>query len=168
MIGKFFAAPLAQLLAGICAALLITVGVLWWLLGNANERAAELDKALTETKTAYTTAMKAARDYAFANKTNIETHNRALKQRTDDATERNLADGRSRADRFIAANRVRCKTPQGDARTADLPGAGTTAESADGPGGNAELVAVKPADVRVCSDNSIRLRDARDWILQVR
>lgn len=86
----------------------------------------------------------------------------------DKAHEQALGDAMARADRYIAANRVLRQTAGGSASG----GACSSAEN-DGPGGSdrsgadAELVAVTAGDVRVCTVNTQRLLDARDWAVEL-
>jgi hypothetical protein len=73
-------------------------------------------------------------------------------------------DADSRSERFIAVNRVRaCAT--GPASQSDPAAQGNSAQGSDGAGQPAILVAVKPEDVNICTENTMRLQSAREWAL---
>lgn len=76
------------------------------------------------------------------------------------------------AERFIAANRVRCAPDRSAASAAVAPASSDSAGSGDGPGGTSELdevslVAVPDEDVRICTRNTNRLIAAREWGLEL-
>ena len=73
-----------------------------------------------------------------------------------------LAAASDRTERFIADNGVR-KACGSRAIVASAPAESAVAESGDGPGSAPDLVGVTPADVRLCTANSLRLKAVHDW-----
>ncbi len=73
-----------------------------------------------------------------------------------------LAAASDRTERFIADNGVR-KACGSRAIVASAPAESPVAKSGDGPGAASDLVAVTPADVRLCTTNSLRLKAVHDW-----
>lgn len=85
----------------------------------------------------------------------------------DTKHERELGDALTRADRYIAANRV-LRQAGGSAGGGTSAAAEADSASGDnGPGAVADLVAVTADDVRICTVNTKRLMDARDWALSL-
>lgn len=85
---------------------------------------------------------------------------------TDDGYQKARIDADSRAERFIAANRVRNACPRSTGGSDPLPGT-ASAPGIDGPGGITvvDAVTVPADDVRICTRNTGRLDAARDWAL---
>ena len=83
---------------------------------------------------------------------------------TDHDYQKARIDADSRAERFISANRVRNACPRSASGSDPMPGT-ASAPGIDGAGEAPELVAVAPDDVRICTDNTLRLDAAREWAL---
>jgi len=86
--------------------------------------------------------------------------------------DRNEAETRNAAldaaDRYIAANRVRCPTPASSSGGTVAAAQGGSAEGVIGSGAGAVMddrVAVTADDIRICTANTTRLIAARDWAL---
>ena len=91
-----------------------------------------------------------------------EAKSAAIAKETDDAHEKQLALANDRTERWITANRVHKDCASRTSATSS--GAeGPVAESGDATSGQAELVAVPAADVRICTVNTLRLEAVRDW-----
>lgn len=73
-----------------------------------------------------------------------------------------LAAASDRTERFIAGNGVR-KACGSRTIVASAPTESATPPRSDGPGSASDLVAVTPADVRLCTANSLRLKAVHDW-----
>lgn len=114
------------------------------------------------------TAMATARANALDAKLKREQEDEHRRKEADDALAVQLADGRRRADDHARTHGVRRgaggpgNDPGGD-RAADLPAPAFAAAFDHGPGDPAELVAITPADLNTCTDNSLRLRNAHGW-----
>lgn len=134
--------------------------------GLEDERDAEI-AAHQRTKADYREAQRIAAIKALEQRKRFEDEYRRLAEDADN----DLAEARitalSAADRFIAANRVRCAGtgvagPSGGTDTAPGDsGAGLPA----GSGGTPELVATPARDIRICTDNTLELERARSWAL---
>lgn len=80
----------------------------------------------------------------------------------DNAHEIEMAAAADRTERFIAAGGVH-KACGNRASVASAPTESAVAESGNGQGLPSDLVAVTPADVRLCTANSLRLKAVHDW-----
>lgn len=78
-----------------------------------------------------------------------------------------LGDARSALDRYIAANRVRPKAVGGASGGTIAITESGGAESADRSGRIADMVAVTPDDLRICTVNTERLVAARAWATEL-
>jgi hypothetical protein len=115
-------------------------------------------------------AQQLALERAQAAKLKAEADYRNLAERIDDDAEQARAGALDDAERFIAANRVRCQA-------AGRAGSGTVAAASDhsagdgqGSGQASELddaVAVKADDVRICTANTLQAEAARAWALEL-
>lgn len=118
-------------------------------------------------RAAYEQAQKDAEAKALAAKEAAEGHYRQIAERADHDHQTELADANARAERYIAANRVRrhgAASPSGGpSATPQDNGAG----GGNGPGEPPELVAVTEDDVRICTENTTRLEAVRDWALEL-
>lgn len=120
-------------------------------------------------------AQHAAGELARAQKAAEEETYRAIAKGVDDAFEDGIGAELAAAARYAAANRVRCapagSPPGGAAAAAGSDGAGSPAGAGrapeldaagglvDGPG----LVAVPESDLRICTENTLRLEAAQAW-----
>lgn len=158
---------LTKLLAPVSAKIIAALGVLTLLSLSVasceHRRANRLSVALETTKVAYRTAQASAEAYAKANKARVETANLKRKERSDEALFTARTADRARTDQFIAANRVRCQAAEGPRGNADLPPTPTAAEVDHRPSGVAELAAVAPKDLHICTVNSRRVQNAHEW-----
>lgn len=134
--------------SGLVIALLLTRGTLAEVKG---ERDAE-KAAHAETIANYRLAQEAAKALAERHRRDLEDLSRRNADEAEDRYAAGLADARTRADQFIAANRVR----QVQCAGSPASGAATTAQG-ERPGVPApmsaapELVGVTPEDVRACA-----------------
>ena len=104
-------------------------------------------------------------------KAKAEADYRNLAERIDDETEQARESAMDAAERFIAANRVRCEAT-GRAAGGPAPAAEDRgARDGDAAGGAPELdegfVAVEAADVRICTANTLQAEAAREWALEM-
>jgi len=137
---------------------------LWAGKDKANDRADRYSATIKAERAAYVQAQDEAKARAVAA---VKAQEARYKEQADNADrnhEQALSDANSALDRYIAANRVR------RTGTADRASGGTvasaqggSAESFDGPGEAAFMVAVSPDDLRICTVNTERLIAARDW-----
>ena len=91
-----------------------------------------------------------------------------LAMETDNAEREARADAMGVAERFIAANRVRCEAGAsvgGEASGANPTPNGDNSGSVAGGSSTPQLVATKADDIRICTTNTIRLEAARSWAL---
>lgn len=162
----------ALALAGITLALLVQVHGLPLLGGGlkanlASERAAHL-----ETQRRYALAQVEAAEKARTYRLAEEARYRMKAERTDTDHAKDLETALAAARRHAAANR--CAPlglrPEGSPTVSPPGRAGTgaedhRAESGDGSGGTAQLVAVTEDDLRICTVNTKRLQAVREWSL---
>lgn len=100
-------------------------------------------------------------------------HQEALYQQkakeADDAYHSSLASADARAAAYIAAHRIDRVRPGGasSAGATASPAQSAGTQGGDGPGAAADLVAVTPADIEVCTINTKRLQAVRDWALSL-
>ena len=87
----------------------------------------------------------------------------------DDAYQIKLVDADLRARTYIAAHRVERLRADGASGAGTAP-AGTEslpAESGNRSGAAADMVAVTPSDIEVCTTNTRRLQSVRDWAVSL-
>lgn len=109
---------------------------------------------------------------------------RDIAERIDDNAQDSLGSAMDAADRFIAAGGMRAEatghparcpaSPAGNHRAEDTEGTGSPAQLdapdlGEGPAaGRAEgLVLVSPADIRICTENTVKAEAGRDLALQL-
>ena len=124
---------------------------------------AERDEARATVKT-----MIAERNKAIAESGRIAKANTDATEKADSDVTENLAQGRSDADRFIAAGGVR-RCP---AARADTPAPGQSAGIDAGAGAvpvmdDLPVVTVLPEDVRICTENTVKARAWQAWGLSI-
>lgn len=146
-----------------CIALLALSAMLWRGNIKANARA---DRAEAATTQCITAGRQAQANQIALNKA-AEAKSAAIAKDQDNEHEKQLALANDRTDSFIRANRVRPHGGSG-ASKAGAGAEGTVAESGDGQGLPSELVAVPAADVRLCTENTLRLEAVRDWGVALR
>jgi ElaB/YqjD/DUF883 family membrane-anchored ribosome-binding protein len=144
---------------------------LGWLLmftvpGLKSEAEAE-KRAHQVTKQNYTTAMAQAEKRFAEAWSNWEERYRDMATETDNAERDARIEMLGFAERHIANNRVRCEVgaslggPASGATGAATSGGGS--EGVERPDQVSELVAVRPDDVRICTENTSRLKAAQEW-----
>jgi hypothetical protein len=112
--------------------------------------------------------MEVARQAAVAESLRLAALNAQATRKADSDVTENLAQGRSDADRFIAAGGVR-RCP---AARADTPAQGGSAAVDAGAGAvpvmdDLPVVTVLPEDVRICTENTVKARAWREWGLAI-
>lgn len=143
-------------------AIALALALAWGYWGH--HKAGKLAKVLASTEQAYRNAQADAAKAQIAANLAAEARYKALSEKTDYGYQKALEGALSRSERFIAANRVRA-CPTGPASRPDPTAQGDGAQGADGGSEPAILVAVKPEDVNICTENTTRLQSARDWAL---
>ena len=143
------------------AALIASLCLAGWLWRGKQSALAERDAARDETAKAITAGQQAL---AAQIKLHDETKAAyaAKAKEADREHEIELAAASDRTERFIAGNRVR-QACGSRASVASAPAEGAVAQSGDGQGLSSELVGVTPADVRLCTANSLRLKAVNEW-----
>jgi hypothetical protein len=115
-------------------------------------------------------AQVTARERLVAAKLKAEADYRNLAERIDDEAEEVRAGALDDAERFIAANRVRCQAAgRGSSGAVAAADNRDTGDSQAVPGA-AELdgtVAVPAADIRACTVNTLQAEAARAWALEL-
>lgn len=117
---------------------------------------AEIERKTVETTAKWKQAIE-AKEQDYRNKA----------QEADDNAEEALSGAMAAAERHIANNRVQCPANRGGVNGPAASASGGSAGGGDGPGRDAELVAVTPDDIRICTTNSVRLQAVRDWALSL-
>jgi type II secretory pathway pseudopilin PulG len=145
-------------------AVLLAVALAWGWLGWRGKDKAE--KVLRSTEVAWRQAQADAAKAQIAANLAAEARYKAQAEKTDYGYQKALQGANSRSERFIAANRVRA-CPTGSPGRSDPAAQGDGAQGADGAGESAILVAVKPEDVNICTENTTRLQAAREWALEL-
>ena len=164
----------ALALAAIVLALLVQVHGLPIIGGGLKADLAAERTAHLETQRRYALAQVEAAEKARAYRLSEEARYRALATKADTEHASNLETALAAARRH--ADTHRC-APVGlrpeiapAVGSSGGPGTGTEdhrAESGDGPGGDAQLVAVTADDLRICTVNTTRLQAVRDWALAI-
>lgn len=142
---------------------------------GARPKAERLQRDLDNVKAAQAFALEQAQ----AAKLRAELRYMNLAERIELDAQEDRKSALADAERYIAGNRVRCQaagsagsgapSAAGDHGAALGDGAGATAKL-DGPGGDLphpDMVAVLAQDVRICTDNTVRLEAARAWALEL-
>lgn len=113
-------------------------------------------------------AQKQAAAAAQAAKERAEREYRELAERIDDDAEKARTGAMADAERFIAANRVRCQAAGGAGRGTPAASPGDGSGNGQGPGQASELdVAVTADDVRICTTNTLQAEAARAWAIEL-
>lgn len=157
-------------LAGIALALLVQVHGLPIIGGGLKAELAAERAAHLETQRRYALAQIEAAQKARAYRLAEEARYRAKAERTDTEHAKDLETALAAARRYATANRrapVGLR-PEGAPAVSPSGRAGTgaenhRAESGDGSGGAAQLVAVTEDDLRICTVNTTRLQSVREW-----
>jgi hypothetical protein len=142
------------------AGLLVALLIAGWQWRDKREALSDL----AAEKTSHALTIKAGKD-AYAAQVALHAKDlaafKAAKKDTDDAHKPKLAAALDRTDRYSADNSLR----KACARfiPARPPSESPIAESSDGPGIPADMVAVTAEDVRVCTVNTVRLQSVREW-----
>jgi hypothetical protein len=150
-----------------CIALLLFGGWEWRGKHAAEARLGACESGRKADRLSYTQAQQEALRRALAAKAAQEAHYKELANETDRKAAVAAVDANARAAEYVRAHRVRDKAAPGSSSGPAASPNGGGAQGADGPGGEAELVTVTPADVQVCTDNTTRLQAARDWALSL-
>jgi type II secretory pathway pseudopilin PulG len=140
----------------------MVLALLWGWIGHHN--AAKYKRVLASTEQAYRNAQEDAKAAQIAANLAAEARYRSKANETDSDYRKALDGANSRSERFISANRVRA-CPTGQASRSDSAAQGNSAQGADGAGEPAVMVAVKPEDINICTENTTRLQAAREWAL---
>lgn len=179
-IAWFLKLGLGQRLASLASwavpiALILAAGAALWARGeHFRAEAAEATGAKEKAEGALVAqqeAYRAAAAKAVAQQTErartIEAEQAKLKEQADNAYIEGLEDGRSRADRYAAANRcVRPESGGADPGGADAGGMSRASPAPGKPAGtgaDADLVAISRADFDRCTAAAVRLDNAFDW-----
>lgn len=123
--------------------------------------------AHSETKANVRRAAAEAETKALKAKADAEANYRKQAEEADREHQAELAGANARAERYIAANRVRVQAASSAAGGPPAAPGGSGAQGADRSGEAPELVTVTPDDVRVCTENTVRLEEAREWALRL-
>lgn len=150
-----------------CLGMLLLLGVQTWRMDSWRDQAVAEATAHKLTKANYKKAQaesEAKHRKAIADQ---EKKYRDDARKADLHARETLAAAATRADAYIARNRVRPEAAAGPASRPAPPAEGGSAPSDNRPGGEAELVVVKAEDVRICTRNTGRLEEARNWGLGI-
>lgn len=111
-------------------------------------------------RAAYVTAQAAATKRAIDEKRTTEARHEQARKESDNALAVARADARRRLADWMRTHAA----DQGHSGRANLPGTAQSAASDHGPGADAFVVGSD--DLAICTDNSVRLKAARDWALR--
>lgn len=162
-----FLSPLVARLIGAGLIVLLVAGL--WLRGEHYQGRYEGERtAHALTKANVARAQDQALAAAVAARNQAEARYRALAEQRDYDHAKTLTIARSATDRFITGNRcVRPESPSGaSGRTATAAPSGRAVVPA-GTGPAAELVAVDADDIAICTENTVRLEQVREWALSL-
>lgn len=143
------------------AAIIALLALSAWQYRGKRAAFTERDAARAQTAACITAGKQAQAAQIALNKA-AEAKSAAIAKETDIAHSKDLAGANAAADRYIAANRVRPHGGSG-ASKASAGAEDAVAEGGNGTGPEADLVAVTPADVMICTANTVRLQAVRDW-----
>lgn len=122
------------------------------------------EKALRASdKSAYVAAQEIARQKAEQAKAAIEADYQAKADQKDKEYANEMDSARAAADRYVVSHRMQPQATQGSAGSTVAASKGVSPEGAVGPGAQADMVAVTPDDVQICTENTMRLQSAHDW-----
>lgn len=148
--------------AGRMLAIMLVIALVWGTVERSGKHKAQ--RVLASTVIAWKAAEREATAAQIAANSAQQERWAQQAKETDDGYQKARIDADSRAERFIAANRVRRDCPRGTGSGDPLQGPGA-ATGVDAAGSTSELVAVAPDDVQICTDNTLRLDAARNWAL---
>ncbi len=133
---------------------------------GAGPKAERLQRTIDEIDRAQDDALAAAE----LAKARAEADYRNLAERIDDEALEAHADARTDAERYIAANRVRCPTDRGTGGgTTTAPGdsgAGSSTGAGSAPVMDAGVL-VSEEDIFICTVNTVQAEEAREWALEL-
>lgn len=139
---------------------IIALALLAW---HFHGRATANAEAMREQAASFRAAQAEANRRAVEQKRRIEAQYQDLAERAERDHNAEIADARAAAARYIAANRVRAETAQGDggrsAASADSDAAGVRA------GLPTAGVVVSEGDVQACTDATAYALALREWVL---
>lgn len=124
-----------------------------------------------QTQQDYATAQMVAAQAAQDQRAAFETRYKGLASYADSQFAAGRASALAAADRYIADHRLPVRPSASDqaaggpAGRSLAPAPDHSASGGDGPGAGAELVAVTPQDIQICTTNTARLIEARGWAL---
>lgn len=156
-----FSALTSRIFGGLALVLLLALGVQT---ARLNIRTGQRDdyKLANETmKKAYAAAEATASAKAIAAKLGAEAGYRVKAEKTDAEYQTALARAQRASDAY--AERMRAQVAGSAPRGATAPADGRGPTSPDGPGADAELVAVTRDDFDILVENSVRLEAAHNW-----
>jgi len=144
-------------------AIMLALAVLWAVVERHGKHKAQ--RVLASTVTAWKAAEREATAAQIAANSAQQDRWAQQARNVDHDYQKARVDADSRSERFIRSGGLRCPAnPRG-------PGGGDPVQSPnpatgiDGAGSEAVLVTVAPDDVRICSENTLRLQAAREWAL---
>jgi type II secretory pathway pseudopilin PulG len=140
----------------------LVASLAWGWLGHHN--AAKYKRVLASTEQAYRNAQSDAKTAQIAANLAAEARYRSKADETDSDYRKALDGANSRSERFIASGGVRRPVACGTGSALAAAESGS-AQGVDGGSEPAILVAVKPEDVDICTENTMRLQSAREWAL---
>ena len=150
--------------AGRMLAIALAVAVMWAVVERNGRHKAE--RVLASTVAAWKAAEREATAAQLAANAAQQARWAQQAKETDDDYRKARIDADWRAERYIAANRVRRDCPRGAGGGDPVQGP-ASAPGIDGAGGTSELVTVNvPSDdIRICTRTTKRLEAAREWAL---
>ena len=153
----------------LAAALIVAVALAGWQWRDNHIHTAQRDAAIAgraADRKAYFDAQADAQLKAIAALRAQEARYTVKAKEADHDHEIQLASASAAAERFIAAGGVRrAKAASGASGGTVARAESSGAQSSDGPGAASELVAVTADDVRICTNNTVRLESVRAWVI---
>lgn len=148
------------------AAHIFAVGMVFALAWGAIERHGKhkAQRVLASTVTAWKAAEREATAAQIAANSAQQARWAQQAKETDNDYQKARIDADSRSERFIRSGGLRANCPRSPGSGDPVQSSGAAA-SADGAGETTVLVAVVPDDVRICTENTLRLDAAREWAL---
>ena len=144
------------------AAIVLLAGLAWHFDARAVANADTVKTQAAQFKQAQTDAAMAAQKAL-----QTETAQYAAKAKdADNAYQTQLVAAQSATSAYIASHRVvwmRPATTGGSTTNADPAAQGSSTQGSNRPGAIADMVAVSPADLNVCTVNTKRLQVVHDW-----
>lgn len=161
-----FLAPFAtRIFGGLSLALALALGVLAMQYTATVHRLEKEQAAHKATVAGYRAAQAQATADAYAAKVAEEVRTRALQEKFDHDLAQARATAGALADNYIAAHGVQYGQALGSAPGgANLPGTAPAAPVTNGPGAGAVVVGAD--DIKICTDNTVRLLNGHAWALE--